>query len=81
MGPRTIDVDIGGYDDLALGANRIVLPHPKPPVPLGEIAPGRVIGAWRIDETGGEPWARKLTVWFRWTKGDKTAIIRVYART
>jgi dihydropteroate synthase len=49
-GPRVIDIDIIDYDDIALRAPRLTLPHPEVfnrafvLVPLAEIAPERVIG-------------------------------------
>jgi dihydropteroate synthase len=55
-GPRVIDIDIIAYDDLALRAPRLTLPHPEVfnrafvLVPLAEIAPERVIGGRRVSE-------------------------------
>ena len=48
-GPRTLDVDILTYDDLALNDPDLTLPHPRLRerafvlVPLAEIAPERMI--------------------------------------
>lgn len=49
-GPRPVDIDILAYDDLALDARDLTLPHPRMKdrafvlVPLAEIAPN-----WRVD--------------------------------
>lgn len=49
-GPRPVDIDILAYDDLALDAQDLTLPHPRMKdrafvlVPLAEIAPN-----WRVD--------------------------------
>lgn len=49
-GPRPVDIDILAYDDLALDAQDLTLPHPRMKdrafvlVPLAEIAPH-----WRVD--------------------------------
>lgn len=49
-GPRTLDLDLVAYDDLALDTPELVLPHPRlferafVLVPLSEIAPERLIG-------------------------------------
>lgn len=59
-GPRTLDMDILAYDDLALDDDRLTLPHPRMRdrafvlMPLADIAPGlvirgRVVKAWLID--------------------------------
>jgi len=66
-GPRTADIDILAYDDLALDDPRLTLPHPRMLergfvlVPLAEIAGDRTIGGLRIkdalakvDQTGIE---------------------------
>jgi 2-amino-4-hydroxy-6-hydroxymethyldihydropteridine diphosphokinase len=48
-GPRTLDLDLLAYDDLALDASGLTLPHPRlferafVLVPLSEIAPDRQI--------------------------------------
>jgi 2-amino-4-hydroxy-6-hydroxymethyldihydropteridine diphosphokinase len=53
-GPRTIDIDILAYDDLALDDPRLTLPHPRwferafVLVPLAEIVPERTIGGRRV---------------------------------
>jgi 2-amino-4-hydroxy-6-hydroxymethyldihydropteridine diphosphokinase len=53
-GPRTADIDILAYDDLALVHPRLTLPHPRlferafVLAPLAEIAGGRVIGGKRV---------------------------------
>jgi 2-amino-4-hydroxy-6-hydroxymethyldihydropteridine diphosphokinase len=53
-GPRTIDLDLIAYDDIALGTPDLTLPHPRwrerafVLVPLAEIAPERVIGGIRV---------------------------------
>jgi len=55
-GPRTADIDILAYDDLALDEPNLTLPHPRlferafVLVPLNEIAPGRVIGGRKVSE-------------------------------
>jgi 2-amino-4-hydroxy-6-hydroxymethyldihydropteridine diphosphokinase len=49
-GPRTLDLDLIAYDDIALQQPELTLPHPRlferafVLVPLLEIAPDRVIG-------------------------------------
>ncbi len=49
-GPRTIDIDILTYGDLAMAEPDLTLPHPRlferafVLVPLAEIAPDRIIG-------------------------------------
>jgi 2-amino-4-hydroxy-6-hydroxymethyldihydropteridine diphosphokinase len=66
-GPRTIDLDLIAYDDVALDTPDLTLPHPRwrerafVLVPLAEIAPERVIGGIkvrdalaRVDATGIE---------------------------
>ena len=53
-GPRTIDIDILAYDDLALSEPELTLPHPRlferafVLLPLAEIAPERVIAGVRV---------------------------------
>jgi len=66
-GPRTIDIDLLAYDDLAVDDPDLTLPHPRlferafVLVPLAEIVPERVIAgrhlreaAARIDAAGVE---------------------------
>jgi 2-amino-4-hydroxy-6-hydroxymethyldihydropteridine diphosphokinase len=66
-GPRTIDLDLIAYDDIALDTPDLTLPHPRwrdrafVLVPLAEIAPERVIDGMtvrdalaRVDTTGIE---------------------------
>lgn len=49
-GPRTLDLDLIAYDDVALQTAQLTLPHPRlferafVLVPLAEIAPDRLIG-------------------------------------
>ena len=53
-GPRTLDLDLIAYDDVALDKPELTLPHPRlferafVLVPLAEIAPDRVIGGRRV---------------------------------
>jgi 2-amino-4-hydroxy-6-hydroxymethyldihydropteridine diphosphokinase len=53
-GPRTADLDILAYDDLAIDEASLTLPHPHlferafVLVPLAEIAPDRLIGGIRV---------------------------------
>jgi 2-amino-4-hydroxy-6-hydroxymethyldihydropteridine diphosphokinase len=67
FGPRTLDMDILAFGDLAISDERLVLPHPRlmerafALVPLAEIAPHLMIGAIsvaeaarRLDRTGIE---------------------------
>jgi 2-amino-4-hydroxy-6-hydroxymethyldihydropteridine diphosphokinase len=55
-GPRTADIDIIAYDDMALETPNLTLPHPRlferafVLVPLAEIAPERVIGGRKVKE-------------------------------
>jgi 2-amino-4-hydroxy-6-hydroxymethyldihydropteridine diphosphokinase len=66
-GPRTVDIDIVAYDDIAVDEPGLQLPHPRALerafvlVPLAEIAPDRRIGgipvkeaAARLDRSGVE---------------------------
>jgi len=67
FGPRTLDIDLIAYDDVALDTPKLTLPHPRlferafVLVPLAEIAPQRRIAGVRIrdalaklDQTGIE---------------------------
>jgi 2-amino-4-hydroxy-6-hydroxymethyldihydropteridine diphosphokinase len=53
-GPRTCDIDILSYDDVALNEPALILPHPRlfergfVLLPLAEIAPDAVIGGRRV---------------------------------
>ncbi len=53
-GPRTIDIDLLAYDDLALDEPALTLPHPRlferafVLMPLAEIVPDRVIAGRRV---------------------------------
>ncbi len=55
-GPRTADIDIIAYDEVALDTLNLTLPHPRlferafVLVPLAEIAPERVIGGRKVKE-------------------------------
>jgi 2-amino-4-hydroxy-6-hydroxymethyldihydropteridine diphosphokinase len=55
-GPRTVDIDILAYDNLALATSDLILPHPRlferafVLVPLAEIAPDAVIGERKIKD-------------------------------
>ncbi|MGH6790694.1 MAG: 2-amino-4-hydroxy-6-hydroxymethyldihydropteridine diphosphokinase [Pseudolabrys sp.] len=55
-GPRTVDIDIVAYDDVALDGPDLILPHPLlferafVLLPLAEIAGERVIAGRRIDD-------------------------------
>jgi 2-amino-4-hydroxy-6-hydroxymethyldihydropteridine diphosphokinase len=55
-GPRTCDIDIIAYDDLALDEPGLILPHPRlfkrafVLLPLAEIAGGRVIAGKRLHD-------------------------------
>ena len=55
-GPRTLDIDILAYDDLAVDIPGLTLPHPRMfqrgfvLVPLAEILPGRVINGHRVKD-------------------------------
>jgi 2-amino-4-hydroxy-6-hydroxymethyldihydropteridine diphosphokinase len=53
-GPRTIDLDLIAYDDVALDTPELILPHPRlferafVLVPLAEIAPERMISGQSV---------------------------------
>jgi 2-amino-4-hydroxy-6-hydroxymethyldihydropteridine diphosphokinase len=53
-GPRTLDLDLIAYDDVALKTPDLTLPHPRlferafVLAPLAEIAPDRMIGGRRV---------------------------------
>jgi 2-amino-4-hydroxy-6-hydroxymethyldihydropteridine diphosphokinase len=55
-GPRSLDIDLLAYDDVALDTPALTLPHPRlldrafVLVPLAEIAPDRVIGGRTVRE-------------------------------
>ena len=55
-GPRTLDLDLLAYDDVAIDKPELTLPHPRlferafVLVPLAEIAPGRIIAGRRVAE-------------------------------
>jgi 2-amino-4-hydroxy-6-hydroxymethyldihydropteridine diphosphokinase len=55
-GPRTLDIDLLAYDDVSLNGPELTLPHPRlferafVLVPLGEIAPDRMIGGVRVGD-------------------------------
>jgi 2-amino-4-hydroxy-6-hydroxymethyldihydropteridine diphosphokinase len=55
-GPRTLDIDLLAYDDIALSDGDLTLPHPRlferafVLVPLAEIAPDRVIAGVRVKD-------------------------------
>ncbi len=59
-GPRTADIDIIAYDDVALDTPNLTLPHPRlferafVLVPLNEIAGNRVIAGRKISEALGD---------------------------
>jgi 2-amino-4-hydroxy-6-hydroxymethyldihydropteridine diphosphokinase len=72
-GPRTLDIDLIAYDDIALDEPGLTLPHPRMferafvLVPLADIAPNRVIAGKRvrdelaaIDATGIERLPKRL---------------------
>jgi 2-amino-4-hydroxy-6-hydroxymethyldihydropteridine diphosphokinase len=66
-GPRTADVDIIAYDDLALDEPNLTLPHPHlferafVLAPLAEIAPDRVIAGRKVSEALGAVDAAGIT--------------------
>jgi 2-amino-4-hydroxy-6-hydroxymethyldihydropteridine diphosphokinase len=55
-GPRTLDLDMIAYDDVAMDKPELTLPHPRlferafVLVPLAEIAPDRLIGGRRVKD-------------------------------
>ena len=55
-GPRTLDIDLIAYDDIALDTPELTLPHPRlferafVLVPLAEIAPARRIAGVRVSD-------------------------------
>jgi 2-amino-4-hydroxy-6-hydroxymethyldihydropteridine diphosphokinase len=55
-GPRTIDIDLIAYDDLAIDEHDLILPHPRlferafVLVPLAEIVPDRLIAGRKIKD-------------------------------
>ena len=59
-GPRTADIDIIAYDDLALADGALTLPHPRlferafVLVPLAEIAPELAVGGVRIQDAAAK---------------------------
>lgn len=65
-GPRTLDVDLIAYDDLALDQPDLTLPHPRlferafVLLPLSEIAPDRVIAGARIKDALAKVDASKI---------------------
>jgi 2-amino-4-hydroxy-6-hydroxymethyldihydropteridine diphosphokinase len=66
-GPRTADIDIIAYDDLALDEPNLTLPHPHlferafVLAPLAEIAPDRVIAGRKVSEALGAVDAAGIT--------------------
>jgi 2-amino-4-hydroxy-6-hydroxymethyldihydropteridine diphosphokinase len=54
-GPRTLDLDLIAYDDVAMQKPELTLPHPRTferafvLVPLAEIVPGRVIAGQSVE--------------------------------
>ncbi len=60
-GPRTVDIDVLAYDDLAFSVPGLTLPHPRMLerafvlLPLADVAPD-----WRIDGRPVSEWAAKL---------------------
>lgn len=65
-GPRTLDIDLIAYDDLALDQPDLTLPHPRlferafVLLPLNEIAPDRVIAGARIRDALAKVDASKI---------------------
>jgi 2-amino-4-hydroxy-6-hydroxymethyldihydropteridine diphosphokinase len=59
-GPRTLDLDLIAYDDVKLDRPELTLPHPRlfgrafVLVPLGEIAPDRMIAGRRVSDALAE---------------------------
>ena len=59
-GPRTIDIDLLAYDDFAIDAPDLTLPHPRlfarafVLVPLAEIVPDRVIAGRRVRDAAAD---------------------------
>ena len=59
-GPRTLDLDLIAYDDVAIDSQELSLPHPRlferafVLVPLAEIAADRVIAGRRVSEALSE---------------------------
>jgi 2-amino-4-hydroxy-6-hydroxymethyldihydropteridine diphosphokinase len=55
-GPRTLDIDLIAYDDVALNTPELTLPHPRlferafVLAPLAEIAPERRVAGVRIED-------------------------------
>ena len=55
-GPRTLDLDLIAYDDVAIDRVELTLPHPRlferafVLVPLAEIAPDRLIAGRRVSD-------------------------------
>ena len=55
-GPRTLDIDLLVYDDVVMTTEQLTLPHPRllerafVLMPLGDIAPERVIAGRRVKD-------------------------------